>query len=313
MLKLGSRIVAFGECMVELRRQSGPLMVQSFGGDTLNTATYLTRLAGKDIIVHYATALGDADSFSQAMVDSWIGEGIGIAFIRRLKNRLPGIYTIDVDDKGERTFAYWRDNSAARYYFDAPATPLDTEMHNFDVFYFSGISLAILSPEYRARLFVLIETMRGHGKTIIFDNNYRARLWNSSDAAKAAYHQAYRLADIALVTLSDEMERENYSSEYDAIAKTVSLPSPELVIKRGANSTLVRNALGQVTEIEVEKVDNVVDTTAAGDSFGAGYIAARMRAYAPKDAASIGNRLAGAVIQYPGAIIPREKMPVLFT
>eukprot|EP01035_Chromulina_nebulosa_P007699 gene7699-10401_t len=111
MLKLGPRIVAFGECMVELRRQSGPLMVQSFGGDTLNTATYMARLAGKDIIVLYATALGDADSFSHAMIDSWKNEGIGIDFIRRLKNRLPGIYTIDVDDKGERSFAYWRDSS----------------------------------------------------------------------------------------------------------------------------------------------------------------------------------------------------------
>lgn len=311
MSEIGSRIVSFGECMVELRRKDGPLMVQSYGGDTLNTATYLARLSEGRLNVSYATALGEADAFSHAMVAGWSDEGIDISYIRRLSGQLPGLYTIDVDAKGERTFAYWRDNSAARKYFDEPGSPIETGFDAFDVFYFSGISIAILPLVARETLFRLIVAMRTAGKTIVFDNNYRPRLWASSAECGSAYEKAFELADIALVTLTDEMERFDMSDESVALAKVLSLPSPELVVKRGAAPALVRNNLGQVTEVAAEKVEYVADTTAAGDSFGAGYLAARMLGKTPVEAARIGNRLAAVVIQHPGAIIPVDKMPNL--
>jgi 2-dehydro-3-deoxygluconokinase len=53
----------------------------------------------------------------------------------------------------------------------------------------------------------------------------------------------------------------------------------------------------------------VVDTTAAGDSFAAAYIAARLSGAEPTDAARAGHRLAGVVVCHPGAIIPRAAMP----
>jgi 2-dehydro-3-deoxygluconokinase len=52
-----------------------------------------------------------------------------------------------------------------------------------------------------------------------------------------------------------------------------------------------------------------VDTTAAGDSFNAGYLAARINGAMPRDAAAAGHRLAGAVIMAPGAVIPKDAMP----
>ena len=54
----------------------------------------------------------------------------------------------------------------------------------------------------------------------------------------------------------------------------------------------------------------VVDTTAAGDSFAAAYLAARLDGADPIEAARAGHRLAGVVVCYPGAIIPGEAMPV---
>jgi 2-dehydro-3-deoxygluconokinase len=53
----------------------------------------------------------------------------------------------------------------------------------------------------------------------------------------------------------------------------------------------------------------VVDTTAAGDSFAAAYIAARLGGSDPVEAAQAGHRLASLVICYPGAIIPGYAMP----
>lgn len=302
-------VVAFGECMIELRHAEGGLLRQSFGGDTLNTALYLSRLAGGAFEVCYASAVGDADPFSQAMVASWEAEGIDTRFVERLPRELPGLYAIQVDASGERQFSYWRQNSAARKYFDAAESLLERDEAQVDLLYISGISLAILPPSGRERLFALIDRLRSRGGQLVFDNNYRPRLWPSPAAARETYARAYTLADIALVTLGDEMDVLELRDEAVALEQVCAYPVPELVIKRGAEPTTVRCADGSRLTVAAERVERVVDTTAAGDSFGAGYLAARLHGKAPAEAARAGNRLAAAVIQCPGAIIPPERMP----
>jgi 2-dehydro-3-deoxygluconokinase len=67
---------------------------------------------------------------------------------------------------------------------------------------------------------------------------------------------------------------------------------------------------GTTEEVTADPVvAEVVDTTAAGDSFAAAYIAARLAGAAPLEAARAGHRLAGVVVCHPGAIIPRSAMP----
>ena len=68
-------------------------------------------------------------------------------------------------------------------------------------------------------------------------------------------------------------------------------------------------AEGALHEVAPEPVKDVVDTTAAGDSFGAAYMAARLSGKDPQAAAKAGHRLAGAVIRVRGAIIPVDGMP----
>ena len=59
--------------------------------------------------------------------------------------------------------------------------------------------------------------------------------------------------------------------------------------------------------VKAPPVPQVVDTTAAGDSFAAAYIAARLNGLPPVAAAAEGHRLAGAVVGHPGAIIPHNQ------
>ena len=303
------RVILFGECMVELRREAPALMRQGFSGDTLNTAVYMARLAAGAYTVGYATAIGDGDAFSAAMLENWQAEGIATDLVSRRPGELPGIYTIDVDAAGERQFAYWRQHSAARQYFSDANSPLERAQAGIDLFYLSGISLAILPDAGRARLLALMASLRARGATIVFDNNYRARLWRSAAAARACYAAAYALADIALVTLADEMERDASGDEDATLATLLAGPCPELVVKRGARATLLRLADGSRAEVPTEPVERVVDTTAAGYSFGAAYLAARLHGAPPARAARAGNRLAGVVIGYPGAIITPAQMP----
>ena len=292
--------------MIELQGEAFGTMRQTFGGDTLNTAVYLAR-SGARLGVHarYATGLGD-DRYSDEMLRRWQLEGVATDLVRRLPGRVPGLYTISVDERGERTFTYWRDSSAARGYFDVPETPLEQAADTLDALYFSGISLAILDPAARERLFETARRVRAHGGRVIFDNNYRPRLWADAPTARAAYAQALALSNVALVTLDDEQALYGDASLAESRARSLAAPCEEVVIKQGGGPVIVRLAGSAFIEVPVLRVERVVDTTAAGDSFAGAYLAARLSGAAAADAAVAGAHLAAQVIQHRGAIIARE-------
>ena len=303
------RIALFGECMIELRGEVFGTLQQGFGGDTLNTAIYLARLRqDADLQVSYATAMG-ADPFSDHMIAAWRAEGIDASLVTRLADRLPGLYAIQVDPSGERHFFYWRDASAARRYFDLPDTPLEETASRLAALYLSGISLAILPAEGRERLLAAMARVRAGGGKVVFDNNFRPRLWPSLPEARACYDRVNALTDIALITLDDEMALRGQASADRALTDALAIGAPEVVIKRGARSTLVGIDGTQCGAAPVAMVPRVVDTTAAGDSFAGAYLAMRLADVAPLAAARAANRMAAVVIQHPGAIIPAEAMP----
>lgn len=296
-------VALVGECMLELQGEAFGTMRQTYGGDTLNTAVYLARCgAATGVRASYVTALGD-DGFSSGMLARWQADGVATDWVRRLPGRLPGLYLIEVDERGERHFSYWRDQAAARSLFEAPTTPFEASLDAVDALYFSGISLAILPPAGRERLLAAAARLRRRGGRVAFDNNYRPRLWPDAAVARAAFAQAYALADLAFVTLDDEAARHGDGSVEAALA----LPCAEVVVKRGAGSTLVRVGEEPVAEAPTDSVP-VVDTTAAGDSFAGGYLALRLAGAGPQAAARFGNRLAARVIQHRGALIPSQAM-----
>jgi len=305
-----TKVLAFGECMIELQGTPFGDMRQTCGGDTFNTAVYLARCGSRHgVTVGYATAVGD-DPLSAGLLDRWRVEGLHLQAVRRIPGRLPGLYQIDVDDRGERRFSYWRGESAARSYFDTTPgdTPLERMAGDIDAFYFSGISLAILPPAGRARLLALAQRLRERGAMVAFDNNYRPRLWASPEDARQAFQQVYGLASVALVTLDDELALWARTDGAAQLHDTLALPCGELVVKRGAGSTLVRAAGADLVEVPTEPVAQVVDTTAAGDSFAGAYLAARLGGCTPAEAAAAGNRLAARVVQHRGAVIPAQAM-----
>jgi 2-dehydro-3-deoxygluconokinase len=297
------RIALIGECMIELQHRADGSLQQSFGGDTLNAAVYLRRELGEPSTVDYVTALGD-DSFSDAMCKHWAEEGLGVGMVQRLPGRLPGLYCIQTDAKGERKFLYWRNEAAVRDCFTTPAAePILAALPGYDVVYFSGITLAVLGEVGRERLLeTLIETRKRGGK-VVFDNNYRPRLWASVEAARAAYHTVLAEVDIALLTEDDERALFGYEDSEQVFAAYPTIA--EVVLKRGADACLIR-CEDERFEVPALVVEKVVDTTAAGDSFSAAYLASRLKGGSPQDAALAGHRLASRVIQVPGALIPRD-------
>ncbi len=303
-------IAVIGECMIELS-QKGSSLHRGFGGDTLNTSVYLARQVPEDVLnVHYVTALG-TDSFSNEMLAAWQQEGVKTDLIQRLDDKLPGLYVIETDDTGERTFYYWRNDAAARYWLDSPhSVEICQKLAEFDYLYMSGISLAILNEESRQRLMDLLQACRSRGGKVIFDNNYRPRLWASKEKTQAAYNAMLACTDIAFLTLDDEDMLWGAKPYDDVIARTHALGVSEVVIKRGADSCIVSAADGKQYDVPAVKLpkEKVIDTTAAGDSFSAGYLAVRLTGGSAEAAALRGHSTASTVIQYRGAIIPKEAM-----
>jgi 2-dehydro-3-deoxygluconokinase len=301
-------VYAIGECMIELQRSSTG-MDYRFGGDTLNAAVYMARMLDPEKVkVAYVTALG-TDGMSDEMCASWQAEGIDTGCVLRLPDRLPGIYMIETDPSGERRFHYWRKDSAARYWLEAPdAGKVLLKLAAARMVYLSGISLAILSPADRELLIAALAQCRSRGGSVVFDNNYRPRLWESAEAAAEVYRRVLAHCDTALLTLDDEQALYGPGDAMAAVERTRALGVPEIVVKCGAEPCVVW-ANDQASEVAPQPVADVVDTTAAGDSFGAAYLAARLSGASPQEAARAGHRLAGTVIRHRGAIIPRQAMP----
>jgi 2-dehydro-3-deoxygluconokinase len=303
------RFAAIGECMLEVQANGFGPAVFSYGGDTFNTAVYLRRCSSPaEIDVSYATGLG-TDQLSQSLYKEWHDLGLKLDEVEYIEGRLPGMYLIETDSQGERTFHFWRKNSAACAYFKAPQTALEKHVANLDCLYFSGISLAILDTTSRLRLFELLNRAKSNGCRVVFDNNFRPKLWPDRKLAQNVYLEAFASCHTAMITLDDHQAVFECTSLDDALAHAQGLAIPEVVIKRGADPTLVKqeNTL-QWLQIPTQEVEQVVDTTAAGDSFAAGYLSRRLCGSNAENAAIFGNALAAKVIQHRGALIPLEAM-----
>jgi 2-dehydro-3-deoxygluconokinase len=299
------KVAAIGECMIELSRDRDGRLVQGYGGDTLNTAVYLARLG---VPVDYITALGD-DPYSEQMIQFWQTEGVGSHLVIRLPGGLPGLYAIETDARGERRFYYWRDSAAARQLFELPqSAELVNALVDYDLLYLSGITLSLYRERGREVLMTLLDRAREGGCQVAFDSNYRVRSWSDPDVARQVFTQLLKHTDIALSTFEDEQALFGDADPGEAIERLHRLGIVEVVIKLGAQGSIVSSPAGKAM-IPAMTVATPVDTTAAGDSFNAGYLAARLGGALPEEAARHGSRLAAEVICHRGAIIPRQAMP----
>ena len=301
------RVACIGECMIELKQAAGGLLSRGYGGDTLNTAVYLARLG---VASDYITALGD-DPLSDEMIAGWASEGVGTRLVMRLPGKLPGIYMIQTDDKGERRFFHWRESAAARSLMDLPeTTEILNSLLSYDIVYLSAITLSIYSDDGRARLFAGVKRAREAGARFAFDTNFRARGWPDLNIARAVYQRAFGLADIVLASTEDLLPLYPGATNESLLAR---IPDGEVVLKLSEPASIVRTD-GVSHQTKAKPISKpVVDTTAAGDSFAAAYVAARLADADPAEAADAGHRLAGVVVCHPGAIIPRAAMPTDIT
>ena len=284
------RIACIGEAMLELSVQ-GNSAEMAVAGDTLNTAIYLKRNA-PDCQVDYISRLGNC-SFSHRIRDFISAQNVGVKAIEMRPDETPGLYAITTSDAGERSFTYWRSASAARTLFDTGDFGI---LSGYDTLYLSGISLAILPHAVRL---AFLNWLGQSNVQLIYDSNYRPRLWDSTDHARQITRSMWHRADIALPSIDDEMALFDETAEQ--VEKRFTTFKGNGALKRGADGPI---SLGECVIQTYPPAAQVVDTTAAGDSFNGGYLAALFSGKSQAQALRAGHDLAAQVVQHRGAIIP---------
>ncbi|RAP40190.1 2-dehydro-3-deoxygluconokinase [Rhodovulum viride] len=292
--------LAIGECMVELAPATDGLFRMGFAGDTFNCAWYARRLLPADWSVGYATAVG-TDAVSDDMLAFMAGEGVETGAIRRIEGRTVGLYMIALKD-GERSFSYWRGQAAAKAMADDPDW-LDRVFAGRDLLHVSGITLAILAPEARERLCAALARARAAGARVSFDTNVRPRLWADAAEMRAGLMLGASVADTVLPSFDEESAAFGDASPEATVARYREAGATTVVVKNGA-APIRLWAEDMEAEIAPEPVAQVIDSTAAGDSFAAGFLAARATGAAPPEAVRQAAALAAAVIQRRGALAP---------
>jgi 2-dehydro-3-deoxygluconokinase len=293
------RFVSIGECMIEMSGGEGGAYRLGFAGDTLNTAWYAHALLPQGWSVDYVTALGD-DLYSKQMRAFIDKAGIGTGNIQEIKGKRPGLYMIHQAD-GDRHFTYWRDQSAAKLLAEDKAA-LNQAIKGAGFIYFSGISMAILSPRARGRLLKAIVTARDAGARVAFDPNVRPALWSSKESMRAVLTAAATISDIVLPTHSDEVPIFGDADPEATAQRYLSLGVEEVVVKNGAEPALIVTKDTRETVAAI-KGAKVVDATGAGDSFNGAYISARLAGLSLRESAEAAHRTASIVIGHKGALI----------
>jgi len=294
-------LVSIGEVMAEIRRSPSSDFKIGYAGDTFNTAVYCQRLLHNDERVSYVTRVGD-DPLSSAWHQFARDEGLDLSAVSTDANTNIGIYSVSTDEQGERTFNYWRNQSAARQLFNSPDDL--KSLPKARITYLSGISLAILSPEARSSLMGHLAKASESGETIVaFDSNFRPALWESQSVAQTVMEEMWSIADIALPSIDDERNLYGDESDEAVVARFGRKTWKACAVKCGENGP-ISPTLGVAKENVFPPAEKVVDTTAAGDSFNGGYLAAFLNGQDEMQCLQAGHECASYVVGVPGAISP---------
>ncbi|MBC9245308.1 sugar kinase [Paracoccus sp. 11-3] len=305
------RFLSIGEPLVEFtsRPDAPSTFDRRAGGDTLNTAIYLARLTAHDQ-VGYLSCLGD-DPQSLWLRDHIAAEGIDISHLAIRPGARPGLSFISTDALGERSFTYWREQAPFRDHFDDPChlATLDTA----GTLFLSAVTLAVLHPQGRENLLQALVRRRAEGAQIIFDTNYRPALWPDPVAAQQVITRMAGIASLVLPSLDDMSACFGCDTPEAAMRLLMDMTEAEIVLTTGGATVLRRaSGQGQIARHDLPPAITATDTTGAGDSFNAAYLAARDQGIAPDHAIFSAARLATIVVGYPGAVIPNDAMPDLF-
>lgn len=293
------RICSIGECMIEISHNIQNKYVFSYAGDTANTAIYLSRLGAHSA---YITSIGN-DRLSKKMISFFNKENVFTDDIHINKNKSLGLYLIKNDDNGEKNFFYWRNNSAAKTYFEnINLNLLIKKISNYDAVYFTGITLSIYNYKNKNLFYKFLSSLKKKGIMIYFDFNVRLKNWENKTTALKHILRFSSISNIIFLTDEDlnNLGIKNYKKFiFDNLRNKI---------------TIIRSSKGNISIYNKQNVSNfnfvfkkkVKDTTGCGDAFNACFLYYFFNNFKINDCVQIAHKLGKDVANVKGAIIKKE-------
>ncbi|MBW4051112.1 MAG: hypothetical protein HIU85_06540 [Proteobacteria bacterium] len=291
------RITALGEPLLELQPGAAGDVRLAFGGDVANSMVCLARILGPGAArISVVTALGDS-SYS-----AWLRERLTRESIHVIEASIggePGIYGLPLEAGSRCGFSYWREQSAARAFLQAADLGRFEELlGDPQVLLVTGITLALCS---RASFEHLCRWADRHRDCrIVFDCNFRKRLWDSEAQARERIGAFEPLSSLIATGAEDERTLWGATSTPQIIARVSRLPA-EYLIRGGPEGCWVGS--GQNSQhVATEPVRVVGDTAGAGDAHLASYLGARISGLERTEAAAYANKAAAVIVAQRGSM-----------
>ena len=291
-------VCSIGEAMIEISNIKNSLYNQSFAGDTLNFCNYLDK---KKLNAFFLSAIGKSE-INQSLLDFVKSKNISTKYIKQINQFEIGLYLIKNKDNGEKQFFYWRDESAAKQYFNnIDFLNLYKELKNFDYIYFSGITLSIIHISKLNNFIKLLKLLKSKKIKIVFDFNIRPTRWNKKNLNNF-FDSVLKFVDICFISGEDMSywKNKNGIKSYEQIVRKYKLKHS--IFRKNAKFTYVfLNKTRYVFKNKLLKT--VVDTSGAGDGFNAAYLSNFIVNNDPVLALKAGSSLGSKIVMKKGAIV----------
>ena len=291
-------VCSIGEAMIEISNIKNSLYNQSFAGDTLNFCNYLDK---KKLNAFFLSAIGKSE-INQSLLNFVRSKKISTKYIKQINQFEIGLYLIKNKDNGEKQFFYWRDESAAKHYFNnIDFLNLYKELKNFDYIYFSGITLSIIHISKLNNFIKLLKLLKRKKIKIVFDFNIRPSRWNKKNL-NIFLDSVLKFVDICFLSGEDMnyWKNKNNIKSYEQIVRKYKLKHS--IFRKNAKFTYVfLNKTRYVFKNKLLKT--VVDTSGAGDGFNAAYLSNFIVNNDPVLALKAGSSLGSKIVMKKGAIV----------
>ena len=261
-----------------------PATISTHGGGAAgNVASWLTRTEAQATIVAH---VGD-DPAGAALVSEF--DALGVLHKNLVVEKAhSGVVVVLVDPTGERTMFPDNGANSGLHINDLP------ELNGFDAVYLSGYSP--LDPQSRPGVLAMIAKIRSAGIPIYFDP---ASVGGMMEVNLAEVKSWIAMMDVILLNEEEAMYLTGESSTEKAL-ELLLIECPVVVIKCGAAGA-IGCARGSSPISVAALPTTVVDTTGAGDSFAAGFIAHYAKNKDMKQSLELGAKVASHCVAIVGA------------
>lgn len=299
------KIYAIGETLIDFIAEErcdsddAKTFYKNAGGAPANVAVCVAKLGGNACVV---TKLGN-DMFGRFLKNTLEKHGVDVTHVRFTNEANTALAFVSLDEKGERSFSFYRNPSADMLLNGDDVS--DIVFDETDVLHFGSVDL--IDAPVRGAHDALIEKARKSGAKISFDPNLRYSLWKSKDLLLDTVKKYIPLADFVKIS-EEELFDITGIKDIKTAANSLFKGYVKLVLVTLGEKGAIAYTKKSEVFVPAQKVEKVIDTTGAGDSFTGATLyqlvenAFDISADSLKKILTYSNKTAGFAVSGAGAI-----------